>query len=212
MLFSGCTDPQEQTKDTTQTNDDTNEETDTNSTTNVSVLATVNGIEITSDEVTIQQQYYAQQGQQISEEDALEQIIDQEILYLQSQQEGYALNNTEAEAELADNLQQQNQTLEGFKEYLQEQQLSYQEQLQNYKEQSSIQKYLEVVLEDQNFTVTDQEAESYYASYAQQSTQEVPPYEDIKSQIIDYLKQQKQQEAINDLIEELREDADIQYR
>ncbi len=205
FLFAGCTDQQEQT----QNNVDT--ETDSTSNKTSSLLATVNDEEITLEEVSRMQQTYAQQGQQLSEENALEQVIDEEVLFQKAQYEGYDLNDTEAETTLETTLQQQNQTLETYKQYLQQQNVSYEQQLKTYKEQLSIQSYLDAALKGQDFTVTDQEAEAYYQSYEQQSSEEIPPYEDLKSQIIDYLKQQKQNEAINTLVQDLREEADIQY-
>jgi len=198
MIFAGCT---EQSQDN-----------ESNSNTSGTVVATVNGEKITSEEVTSMQQAYEQQGQQISEEDALEQLINQEILSQKAQQEGFNLTDEEAEAEIEALLGQQGMTLKEYKDQLEQQGMSYEEQLQNFKEQLVIQNYQDEALEGEDFNVTDEEAEDYYELYKQQDPENTPAYEDIKDQIIDYLQQQKRQEAINSLVQELKEDANIDYK
>jgi hypothetical protein len=47
--------------------------------------------------------------------------------------------------------------------------------------------------------------------YNEQSPEELPPFEEIKSEIILSLEQQKQQEAMNQLAQKLLSDADIEY-
>ncbi len=197
VIFAGCTE---------QSQDDKS-----NSDISGTVVATVNGEKITSEEVTSMQQAYEQQGQQISEEDALEQLINQEILSQKAQQEGFNLTDEEAEAEIEALLGQQGMTLKEYKDQLEQQGTSYEEQLQNFKEQLAIQNYQDEALEGEDFNVTEEEAENYYELYKQQDPENTPDYEDIKDQIIDYLQQQKRQEAINSLVQELREDANIEY-
>jgi parvulin-like peptidyl-prolyl isomerase len=191
--------------------DTSDQSNDANNTITGTVVATVNGEEITFDDVTSIQQSYMQQGQQLLEEEAIEQLIDQKILIQEAQQQGFMQTDEEAESTIETILLEQNSTLEEYKQQLKQQGLSYEEQLQEYKNQAAIQNYLNDVFKNENFSVTDEEAINYYEIYQQQSEQEVPPYEDLESQIKDYLRQQKQQEAINALVQELREDADIKH-
>ena len=202
LMFAGCTD---------QSQDDADADNNSNSNISGTVVATVNGEEITSDEVSYIQQSYEQQGQQISEEDALEQLINQEILFQKAQQEGFNLTDEETEAEIEKLLGQQGMTLEDYKDQLEQQGISYEENLQKFKEQFIIEEYQNKALEGEDFNATEEEAEEYYNLYKQQNPENTPAYEEIKDQIIDYLQQQKRQEAINSLVQVLREDADIKY-
>ncbi|MFO7710904.1 MAG: SurA N-terminal domain-containing protein [Candidatus Woesearchaeota archaeon] len=172
------------------------------------VVATVNGEEITSEEVSAIQQTFMQQGQQVSEEQALEQVISQKLLAQEAQE--HMPTNEEAESAIEMQLQQQNATLEQYKQQVQAQGMSYEEQLQRIREDLAIQTYLEANMD--NFTVTDEEAEAYYDEYkASQAPNEVPPYEELEAQIVATVQQQKQQEARLAIVEELKEDAEINY-
>ena len=201
-FFAGCT---EQEKNT-----DTNDNPD--SPTTGSVVATVNGEEITSDEVT---DFVQQQQGQISEENALEQLIIQTLLSQKAAQNGYNLTDEEVETELQNQLAGQNQTLQEYKQYLQQQGYTYEEILQNYKEQLTRQNYLDDAIENQGINVTDEEAESdleenllqqnqTLQEYKQYLQQQGYPYE----QLLQNYKQQLKQQIF---IQSLREQANIQY-
>jgi parvulin-like peptidyl-prolyl isomerase len=84
----------------------------------IDVVATVNGEEITSGEVEEVQQMFAMQGQQVSEEDALEQVIDQKVLSQHAQEGEYAVTDQEAESMIESQLVQQNATLDQYKQQL----------------------------------------------------------------------------------------------
>ena len=194
-------------KDNTQ--DETSQEKITSTT---GVLATVNGEEITSNQVMAIQQGSMQQGQQVSEEDAVEQAIEEKLLKQEAKEEGYSFTNEEAEAEIEKQLTQQNATLEDYKNQLETQGVSYDKQLESLKENLAVQKYLQAKFEGKDFNVTEAEKKEFYGMYKQQSSEEVPPYEQVEPQIAAAVQQQKQQEAIDELVKELREDAEIEYK
>lgn len=174
-------------------------------------VASVNGEEITSDEVNVIQQSLLQQGQEISEEEALEQAINQEILSQEVQQKEITVTNEETESMIESQLAMQNMTLEDYKQQIEMRGASYDDEIENTKEQIATQNYLENELKDQEYNVTEEEAKEFYETYKQQSSEDVPEYSEIEQQIIISLKQQKQQEAINSLIQELKSNADIEY-
>ncbi len=203
LFLAGCL---EQSQDETNAADDLKQ--GTNDT--ITVAAIVNGVNITDEEVNMTQQSSIQQGQQISKDQALEYLIDQEILLQKAKEEGYSLTDAEAESYMETILAQQNSTLKDYKLQLQQQGISYEDQLQYVKEESAKQNYKDDALEGRNFSVTNQEARDYYDTYKQENP-DIPPFEDVKEDIISSLEQQKRQEAINSLIENLKEDADIQY-
>jgi parvulin-like peptidyl-prolyl isomerase len=184
---------------------------DNNSNLSGNVIATVNGEEITTSEVIAIQQLFIQQGQQISEEDALEQVINQKLISQEVEAEDYSVSTEEAESTIEQQLLIQGASLEDYKQQLSQQGIVYEEQIDSIKEELAVQKYLEIQLEGENFEVSEQEAQDFYEMYKSQSPEEVPSYEELEPQIIATLKQEKQQEAIGYLIQELRAGAEIEY-
>lgn len=179
------------------------------------VVAIVNGEEITSEEVTILQQSYMQQGQQLSEKEALDQIIDQKLLNQQALQDEYMPTTEEAEIEIETLLQQQGMTLDDYKQQLAQQGMNYEESLQNFKEDLAIQNYVEAALKEREFEGLRDEAESELESMlqlynmskdelTQQLAQMGMTYEDFLQDI-------KKDIAQEYLIEELRTQAEIEY-
>ncbi len=103
-------------------------------------------------------------------------------------------------------------TLEDYKQQVEEQGVSYQEQLNKIRQELAIQNYISDNIDNDSIEVTDEETEQFYQDYQDQDTeQEIPSYEEIKPQIISMLEQQKQQELVNSLLQELREQAEIEY-
>ena len=176
------------------------------------VVAVVNGDEISSEQVTAVQQSFLMQGQQIPEEDALEQLINQLVLEQKVEEENIVITTEDAEILISEQLAMQGATLEDYKQQVASQGISYEQDLENIKRQIAVQFYLESQLEGQSFEVTEQEAQEFYALYEQQSVEEVPSYEELEPQIIVALEQQKQQEAIIEHIQELRMNADVEYK
>lgn len=176
------------------------------------VVAVINGEEIKSEEVSTIQQSLLQQGQQISEEEALEQVINQKVLEQKVQQENIVVSTEEAESAIEQQLAMQGATLDDYKQQIESQGVSYEAELENIKNQIATQNYLQTQLEGQSFDVTEEEAQEFYEMYKAQSPEEVPSYEELKPQIIAQLEQQKQQEATSVIIQELRSNANVEYK
>ena len=176
------------------------------------VVARVNGEAITAGEVTKQRvKAYEFYRTRISEEGALEQLIAETLLYQEAEQQGYAISMDEAEQELEARVASTNRTMEDFEADLAKSSFSYEEYLQDFQRQLAINNYLDDSIEVPE--VTKLEARIFYEDYKQQHTElEYPPFEQLESQIIALLKQQKQQEATSLLIEKLKDKADIQYK
>jgi len=176
------------------------------------VVAVVDGEEINSDQVTAIQQLYLMQGQQIPTEDALEQIINQLVLEQKVVEENIVITTEDAELLISEQLGIQGATLEDYKAQVASQGVSYEAELENIKRQIAVQFYLESQLEGQSFEVTEEEAQEFYNIYEEQSLEEVPSYEELESQIIVFLEQQKQQEVIIEHIQELRLNSNVEYK
>jgi parvulin-like peptidyl-prolyl isomerase len=179
------------------------------------VVARVNGEAITAGDVTkLRVKVYESYRMQISEEEALEQLIEGTVLYQEAEQQGYAPTMDEAEQELEARVASSGRTMEDFKADLAKSgfsYFSYEEYLQDFQRQLAINSYLDDAVQVPE--VTELEARVFYENYKQESPEaELPPFEQLKSEIMALLEQQKQQEATSLLIEELKEKADIKYK
>jgi len=176
------------------------------------VVARVNGEAITAGDVTkLRVKVYESYQMQISEEEALEQLIAETVLYQEAEQQGYAPTMDEAEQELEARVASSGRTMEDFEADLAKSGFSYEEYLQDFQRQLAINSYLDDAVQVPE--VTELEARVFYENYKQESPEtELPPFEQLKSEIMALLEQQKRQEAISLLIEELKEKADIEYK
>ncbi|MFW5865616.1 MAG: SurA N-terminal domain-containing protein, partial [Nanoarchaeota archaeon] len=175
-------------------------------------LATVNGEEITSEDVSEIQESVFSQGQEIPEEQAIELLVNQKVLEQKAQEEEITVSDEEVESSIEEQLSPQGATLEDYKEQLKAQGISYDEHLEILKKDFATEKFLYIKLEGENFEVSEEEAREYYNMYASQSPEEeVPSYEEMEEQIVANLEQQKRQEAIENLIQDFKSDADIEY-
>lgn len=175
------------------------------------VLATVNGEEITSEDVEAIQQASMMQGQEIPAEDAVEQAINMEILSQQAERGGFTFTREEIEQEIESQLATQGMGIEDFKEEIRSQGLSYEDEIDSYKDQFAVQSYIDSQVGDQIPEVSEEDARDYYEFIEQQSQEEVPSFEEIEQQIVMMIQQEAQQEAVGSLVQQLREQADIEY-
>ncbi len=206
LLVAGCGVKQDDTTSTPPTDNGTLVEQEQTSMDANTTIATVNGEAITMAEVSSIQQLFAQQWQQISTDETLEQIINQKLL----EQQVTPLSIQETETILIEQLSTQNMTLDSYKEQLAMQGASYEEELENARGWFAIQAHLESEL-GTDFEVSDEEINAFYNEYAQSSPDALPALEDVEADIVTVLQQQKQQEAIQNYLVSLRADADIQY-
>jgi len=176
------------------------------------VVASVNGEDITKQDVEeFRTRAYLWYGQNATEEQSLEQMIAEKLLYREAEQ-GYLLTREEAEQELVTRLELMGKIIEDLKAQLQEDDLSYDEYLLDVQRQLAIENYLNDTVEAP--AVTEEEARAYYEDYRESfllryPDQPFPPFEQVQSEIVKLLSQEKQQEAMLILIEELEEKADV---
>jgi len=175
------------------------------------VVARVNGEAITAGDVTkLRVKVYESYKMQMSEEEALKQLIAETVLYQEAEQQGYSPTMDEAEQELEARVASSGKTMEDFKADLAKSSFSYEEYLQDFQRQLAINSYLDDVV--QVSEVTEIEARIFYENYKQQHPEAGNiTFEQLRSPIIALLEQEKRQEATSLLIEELKEKADIKY-
>ena len=177
------------------------------------VAARVNGEKIMAEDVAAVQARYLQYGMNLTPVQALEQLIMEELVYQEAKHEGHLLAMEEAEQELRAQLGAANLTLEDLQVQLDSYEISYEEYLEDFRRQLAIDDYVAAGVPVPE--VTDEEATEYYEDYRESfllryPDQPFPPFEQVQSEIVKLLSQEKQQEAMLLLIEDLKEKADIQ--
>jgi hypothetical protein len=175
------------------------------------VVAVVEGQKITQGDVLGIEQAALQQGIRISREAALEELIDQTIVFEMAKKQGYALEKAQAEQIMESELAQQGMSLEEYAQQLELAGIPYETELERIMLDMSIQNYLSAVFEGTDFSVSDEQAKALYDMHAQGAQGELHPYETVKDQIKSEIQQEKQREAIDALLKELRQNADIKY-
>lgn len=175
-------------------------------------IAIVNNDVIDYDEVKSIQQSLLMDGYQISIEDALEQAINQRLLEQEVKRLNITITPEEAEFEIQKQLSLQGLTLEDYKEQLELRGISYEEELIYIKEQISIRNYLEKLVSAESIEVSQEEAMQFYEIYKLQYPDETESFEELEEDIIITLQQQEQQSKINELIYDLKLNAEIEYK
>ena len=175
------------------------------------IIATVNGEEITQEEVFLVQQQLQQQGSQVNEEQALEQVITNKILLQEVAKQNYDITTQEAEAELEQVLSSQGFSIDDLKQDLQSRGISYEATLEDFKQRVAVDRYLSENIDLNAIEVTQEEIEAFYEQVALQGGNQTPALSDIQPQIEQQIEQQKTRQLQTQFIETLIEEAEINY-
>lgn len=178
------------------------------------VVATVNGEEITSDQVTkVKSALELQNGGAINESLVLEQLVSRELLIQEADKK--SINSTRQEAEELLSLQaaQQGRSLEDIKKLLQESGANYEDIIEGYMDEIKIRKLTEEVLSEQEDLVSEEEITNFFNDNEKLFAQinATAKLEDYHDQIELLLSQQKQQGVLKEYIDNLKENAEITY-
>ncbi|AQQ53334.1 SurA N-terminal domain-containing protein [Planococcus lenghuensis] len=188
------------------------------------VVAVVNGEEITKDEFvtiyTTQFQQAAMQaqlsGQEVDEAQLQQQLVDsligQELLIQEAANQDLTASQEEIDATLAEFAEQNGlASTEEFLAALEEQGVSAEEVTSQVETQVKVEKL--ITAETGEFTPTEAELEELYAQLEEQQAQtgggELPPFEEIRPALEDQLIVQKEREATQTLVDDLRETAEV---
>lgn len=164
------------------------------------VVATVNGRAITADDVeTVRARHRIFYGEEIDDTRALERLIIEELVYQEALPD-YSVDSDQAEQELEAQLERDELTLEWLKSELETGGIVYEDFLETFGRELAIGNYL-----DDAVAVTEEEARERYDQYADNPELEMPPFEDVKLQIIIEM----EEENLINLISELRGKAEI---
>ena len=174
-------------------------------------ILNINGRDILAQDITIIQLQLQQQGFQVTQEQALEQVITNTVLVQAVEEQNFEISNEEAEEELIQLLSTQGFTLEELKNDLQEQGISYEATLEDFKERIAVDKFLSENINSDTAQVTPEEVEEFYTMLSMQMGGSVPPIEEIEIQIIAQIEQDKLRELQQQLIDRLIEEAEIEF-
>lgn len=185
------------------------------------VVARVNGEEVTRGELDArvlqtEQQLQAQgQGAQLEQEDAREQLEQQALEQLISQklilQAAAEANITVSDEQVEQQFQQTVSQLgsgDALDQQLAQFGLTQETFRQSIRDQLTVQQYLAQTVDQSAITVSDEEIQATYDQISAQ--QDVPPLAEVRDQVEAQLRQQKQNTQINELVQNLRADADIE--
>ncbi|MFT4244639.1 MAG: SurA N-terminal domain-containing protein [Candidatus Woesearchaeota archaeon] len=175
------------------------------------VVARVNGEEIIAQDVAVFQQNMMMQGQEVSEDMVLNQVIGEVLLSQEVQNLGIEISDEEVEEVIESQLAMQGLTLEEYKEQVEMQGASFDQEFQEIKQSLAVQAYIDSLLEEANFEVTQEEIQEYYELARMEMGDELPSLEEVESQIVQMIETEFQQQIINEVVTELQEDADIEF-
>jgi parvulin-like peptidyl-prolyl isomerase len=176
------------------------------------IVAYVNNIPITEKEVTKAQGYVkAQSGKVINQTEAIQRVISEKLVLEDAEKNGFTQTTEETKQEISRILATQNQSLEDFKKRVESRGDSYEEELENYRQQLLIEKYLSTAITQPN--VTDEETLAYYNQNKNRmfTGNATVPYEQISPQLKLALEKQQGQRAISEYLAELNKNAKIIY-
>jgi hypothetical protein len=178
-------------------------------------VALLDGEEITEQDVAdARVVVYWAWGQYIGRQDALEHIIGEKLLYREAEQEGYVPTVEDTWAELSVFMGVMGLTSKEFEERLGWDGISLDEYAERYRRILAINAFLEDAVEISE--VTEEEIGQFYDGYVEDRRQkypdeEPPTLEEMEPHIVVVLEGRKRQEAASDLVQQLRETADIEY-
>lgn len=189
-------------------------------------VALVNGEPITRDELDSQmdemKEFYEMQGIDLDseegeemraemEEQLLEDLISQQLVLQAAEAGGFAAEDEEVDAEVQ-TVKDQFETEEEFTEALAEQDLTEEDFRGQVEEQLVIRAYFEAEMEERETEITEEELEERYQDYLEGQPEDEEPasFEEMKDQLEQMAEQEQMQKISEELLEELREDAEIE--
>ena len=190
-------------------------------------VAEVNGTSISKDEfVTVFEGQYQQMamqaqmsGQPVDEEQlkqqSVEGLVGTELLEQEAADRGLGASESEIDAELEEFAETNQVSTDEFVAKMGEQGMDSEEVMEQIESQLVVEKL--ITEEYGEFTPSEEEVQSAYDQAGQQQSmmgaqgggQELPPLEEVRGDVEEQLKSEKQAQDMQTLFEELREDADI---
>lgn len=176
------------------------------------VVAEINGKEIRLEEVNDVIKSGFSQGQMLDGASALDMIITKILLLEEAQTRDVTMTMIDAEEKLTTTYTQSGLSKEQFEERLAEAGITYEQTLDGFREESIINEMLTDELSNAEIQVSDEEVKTFFEQNNDMIKSQVgnsTVFDDVSSQIKTNILQQKQQQAVLDLIESLERKAMI---
>lgn len=138
----------------------------------------------------------------------LDDIINRKLLSAEIDGQGFVIEEEEVDAEI-ETIKGRFESSEAFESQLEQFGLSEQSLREEIRQSLKNNRYFEKIAEEKNITVTDDEVAAVYDEQIA-PLEGGPPLSDVAPQIKEQLEQEKLQEALLAVIQELRSSADIQ--
>lgn len=177
-----------------------------------SIVAEVNGQEISEEEVNDIIKAGFARGQMLDSESALDMIITKDLLLEEAQNRDIMITMVDAEERLTESYVQKGLSKEEFEEKLGEFGTTYDETLERFREELIINDMLTDEISNTDIQVSDEEVKIFFEENDDMIKTQMgnnTVFEDVSSQIKVNLLQQKQQQIVLDFIENLKSKAMI---
>lgn len=184
-------------------------------------VATVNGVKISREDFenskrAMMQSYTAQGGDPMTpdvaaeiEKQAIDSLISTELLTAAAKAGGFTATDTEVQTEY-DGILERFGSAEALKAQMDALGMSEADLRSDIQEQIAVSAYVTSTISPYDLALTDEEITGFYDSLAAGGVADLPPLDEIRPQIEAQLTSEKQQAAVQKLIESLRATADIE--
>ncbi len=183
--------------------------------------AVVNGEVITQEEFESQfaqvEATLSQSGQDFNEEQLaqvrrtlLRNLVNRVLVLQAANDSGLSVNAQQVETTYQQEILAQFEDEEALSQHLAESGSSIEELKESIADQILMQEYLAQQVRGQDTNVSEEEVRAEYDRLSEQTEGEMPPFEDVQSQVRQQLEQQKGNQAAEQLIQELRNSAEIE--
>lgn len=139
----------------------------------------------------------------------LDQLINEVLVMRDAKERGISISRSDVNDQF-DIVAARFASTEDFQEELDSNKFTEGEYRDDIRRQLLIQRYLDALAEERGVTVSDEEVDQTYANIVAQATEEVPPLEDIRDDVIAAIEQQKVSQLLQDELLRLRDASSIE--
>ena len=176
------------------------------------VVAYVDDMPVTQREIESAKEYIeAQTGKAVNQTEALKRVVSEKLILEDAQKHGFTQTIEDTKKEISKILATQNQTLSDFQNKVEFQGSDYEEELESYRQQFLINKYLNQEIAKPN--VTDAQVFAFYNENKNKFSTHgtIIPYEQISQQLKLTIAKKESQDEITAYLAKLHENATIVY-
>jgi hypothetical protein len=188
----------------------------------VSVLATVNGVEIPVERVDAQlqqvEEMYQLQGQVMTDEvrdqmrgETLEAVIGQELIAQEAAKLGLTASDEDVQAMYETDVLSFYESEEAVVATLSEAGVTKDQLLEDIRQQLTLRAFIDVNIDEDGIEITDEEARGVYDDTAARvGAETLPPFDDVIEEIKASMREEQVTQQLIALVNQLRSEADVQ--